>query len=1752
MTINNLFILTAIFACLLSFCLGIEQIFDNQPTLPKILEAGQTTYYSFTVQPNISLNTNHLILNAAAGGDEDSDPDLYISKTSEFPNATNSQWSCTTWGQEICVVPKSAISSGQTFYIAVYCLNKCNFKLSARLSEELEITNDIPISGNLKASESRIFMVRIPDDNEINSFSVIANLGTTNTSMVRLLMRPARTENDFPSTSFSFSGIPVWLGVGLRLYESDPKYFCRNCTFRIILSSAVETTFLISFRAIKGITKIKESWYDTYDLVKGGEKNCYEYNVKDPKETLEISLNTYSGNPDIYVHPREIPKTLEQFTFKSTGDLDEIMSISSEQRNSLNAPTGIYYVCVYGSFPASYNLMIYTSTYQITQKIPIQSGLTRTMHVKQDEMLTFEYVMKEQTINTNISISLKSLTGNADLYIKYCKSPIGAMGKEIEPCEITKNDMTSTTILKSVQTSSVDEIKTQFRPMDCKGDGIKCVYLIGVYGVMDTRFSLSVFGEDQLESPLVEGVPVFGHVGLYQFTHYVFSITDPDTQSIRVQLTSMSGDADLYISRINPMCGCLLAERSSNLDNFLQDAISFTKEKDGSLNQTYHISVHGYTDSRFSIYYTTTTEKSKIPEVWLYDGQPQMGTINIAGKQNAILYKFATSFDIEDLHPIKLILSDINGQYAIFIGADYQPTRTNYTWFFDTSYQTSLNIFANDPHYRRKAIYYVLVEHNPNIENRGNSFMIKYLSGSFITDIQESIPEMNNMTRNEFLYYRYQVTNNTAPITVTVTPLSGDPDLYISLDEKNKRPTKELADLISTSFGADSITVESSEFFTKNPVCVSSGYSSSKCGLYIGVTCASNQCSFSLTVNHKNSAGSKLIDGFPQFGKVSENNPQHFSFSPKFNSKTVISAYPQSGFIRIYANLYPITRHYDLNSANLLYPTPNQNNITGNSKANVESITIDEKLLEKCGLLCKVYISVYYTNMGRTNEISINSRSEFMIVATSKFLWLSDGMTIADSVQEKTYKFYYFTVPCNDCILSISLAALSEGDPDLFINKGTEKLPSMELSDFKSTAYRGDFLQITGSENYFINNPNDKINGTYVIGVHGFTNSTYSLTVTTSASSVQFVTLGIPTRKESKKGEINYFTFHSWKGDSIIVTLTMHSGRAILRGNVAQDIRETNILDHLPVTEAKSTWSSTRENTLNSMLINKYDSKFIDNGTYFFAVEALELSSYDIIVDYQDENFNTFIPLAEPYQIIMPKDSERRVAFIVNEKSEISINLYMNYGSISGTMALSKDGNTENIWNFNEAGLVISHTDTRFVEGTYYLTFKAKSDASFTVTVKAKNENTKLNIIKLAEGTPQSSEISQTNKAAYFYYVIPAIPDTYYGRISISVKFSEPVRDSAIYMRKIVNNDTEMPRESLFDVKIPYNQDTGTLGGTFDLKFVSYGSVAISVYGEAFKTHKFVITVWTSGIISMVPQQEYHNEIARITETHIYEIKLQKASKLFVEVIPCSGEVEFKVGKSLARINDKGYDLKKSELSKGKLYGSVDAPVGNYYVVVKGIGQPPESGGERILYNIRTITKDAKDVIDLEDFYMDNYGNIQYMLEGNEVTLSWGALKSRANDISENVDAEFKVYFSEKNNTNMFTVCGIALAKKVCETKENFCKFKMPRRSNQFQYTFNVIAKLKNLDQSVAYNPVVVQISRINSRAFRYMMLGIFILMIIFAAATIYYCRRYKKVQKQLVYEMNDARNLSHVTTEMEIPAIKAESYSHLKPRTDE
>jgi len=1600
-------------------------------------------------------------------------------------------------------------------------MRDCAYTITVRLAKDFVLYEGRKITSELLKDQTKIYSFFVPDDSDIYSISI--DLGVFgNSNQVKMYATIAKDENTTPDNMNTIPVVPSWFGLSARAYDGNNYEFCRNCWYKVMISSNEEITYTLLYHTSKAITRIRERFFATYELVQYGERNCYEYLVENREDVLEVSINTFSGDPNIYVNPKTLPTTKEEFAFKTSGDLDEVLFIDPQQRREENALTGKYYICIYGALSSSYGLFVNVMQEGEIPKEYIYSGLTRTSQVKKDQLKTFTFLLF-QSEKTNITFTLTSLSGNADLYIVMCMEDLDDYGVPMNECSLNKDNLESPEVFKSEMVSSVDMIAFQYDPKDCLNMNKQCNYIVGVLGKADSRFALSVVADENIETPLIEGRPTYGFVGHKQKAYYTFVVNDAKTESIKIQLTSLSGDADLLVNRFRRGSKQEFEKYSNNIA-YMPDTITFTKEEHGVLNASYHIIVYGETSATFTIMFITNAPAIKDKAILLIDGTPQIITIN--DTEGELCYFHAPSVK----QNIKIQLTPIVGSYLVYIGADFIPNERNYTWRMNL-YDHDIEILARDNKYITSGRYNILIQ--KSIKNDDSPYMasIKFTTGTFHTTIVERQPELGNLAQSEVRYYKYNVISYTGSITILVTPFSGDPDLYISISPGNDKPGLGNSDYSALTVGADYIKIPIEEISRKNANCIADSFTSIDCSIYIGVRCASEICMYNLQVGRSSEFIMNLIDGYSQFGITFDQDPQYYIYKPGITEgTTIISIYPRYDAVKAYVSLASESQREDIK------PSPDNNNLVTFNRANMAILVIPQEAKDRCGNYCRYYIGVYVDEMSGSKK-----EREFTIVVSSSVRQLVEGQTIIDYVDSRKYRYYRFDAPFENCTMSVSVTPLSAGDPDLFVNRGRGRLPDKDNADFRSISYRGDLLQIPvgGTESH-------PWRRSFLIAVYGSQNSTYSLTITTSASMIHELNQGTPSRQEQAARTIHYFIFHSWRKANIAISLTMRSGRAIIRANVIENAREVNLLEKLPSAEATSTWSSLRKNTLNYLLIEATDTKYKESGAYIIAVEAEESSSYDITIEYESSEDYKLLKLSESYRVTLNTDAQKKFKFELDSYDDVKVTINAFYGVVEGSISTTKDGDIK--WGFsNNEGVLIRANEANFGIGTFYLVLKARRNADLVLMIEYDKEP-----MWLSEGLPTNSKVKK-NMPAYFYYSIPKNSKSEELTMNIYITLTErSFIYPSMYVRHISKDDSKNPDSKLYDYKATWDPDVKQLGLSTEVKAKEGSTLAIAVITEATQLTNFDIMAWTSGFALLTLDHLYSNKFYNMGEVHVYQLTLTSTPRVYIEVIPCLGEVEFFVSKTIANINDRKYDLKKSEISKGRLFGALERPAGIYYISVRSVGI--DNVTEYGQYTIRAFSTDTSSAANLEDFLLGSYGNIQMEYSNNKVTLSWRPPYIRG-AFTPLKKVTYSVYMSSGNEENMNTICGIKYGnaeKILTDILVTSAEYGLKRKKGVTQYTFNVLATIHGYNTTMAYNPITLQVLRDSRPRSRVFIIGAIVAIIILVAIAIYFWRKYKAAMKELHYEMNDVRNLGNISAGREMSAEKVETYQHLRMGGDE
>lgn len=219
--------------------------------------------------------------------------------------------------------------------------------------------------------------------------------------------------------------------------------------------------------------------------------------------------------------------------------------------------------------------------------------------------------------------------------------------------------------------------------------------------------------------------------------------------------------------------------------NYRDDSITIPSSE--LKKQDYYIGVNAFLNVTFSI-----TASFKLT-TRLQDGKPQ------AGKVRSEASNYYTMVVDENTKHVTFTLSPYNGRAYLFVSTTEKPDRTKPSTYQRSSFEDSLQSItfaAGDTDFCTKCTYYVMVTGAAN----ETSYSILGATSNSITSLQDGIPLYSQVSTKEWQYYTFKLDNEKADLQISLTPLSGDPDLYISTEIEH--PTETNYTLKSTGTGS--------------------------------------------------------------------------------------------------------------------------------------------------------------------------------------------------------------------------------------------------------------------------------------------------------------------------------------------------------------------------------------------------------------------------------------------------------------------------------------------------------------------------------------------------------------------------------------------------------------------------------------------------------------------------------------------------------------------------------------------------------------------------------------------------------------------------------------------------------------------------------------------------------------------------------------------------------------------------------------
>jgi hypothetical protein len=300
--------------------------------------------------------------------------------------------------------------------------------------------------------------------------------------------------------------------------------------------------------------------------------------------------------------------------------------------------------------------------------------------------------------------------------------------------------------------------------------------------------------------------------------------------------------------------------------SFGADVIAFDYTSEGYIVGTYYVAVYAYEETSFSVSVTAQDISGVDPEdvvSALVDGTPQTGLISQDGAMHYYTFFKSAQTPASDL---TISVTPIYGDPDLYVSTQDLPTVESYTWSSGQWGRDSLTISATDPDFCQDCMYLIGVRAYSH-----TLYSIVASSETGTTRLQFGIPAQGTVQEGNYQYYSFTVLDPTQAIVISLTSLTGDPDLFVS---DTARPTEDNYRWVSEWFGSDVVTIEADELSTGE--------------YYIGVY-GFETSSFVLTVSTSSSSVT-LIPGQPQSDAIQAGESLSYNFHfPQVPKDTDIS-----------------------------------------------------------------------------------------------------------------------------------------------------------------------------------------------------------------------------------------------------------------------------------------------------------------------------------------------------------------------------------------------------------------------------------------------------------------------------------------------------------------------------------------------------------------------------------------------------------------------------------------------------------------------------------------------------------------------------------------------------------------------------------------------------------------------------------------------------------------------------------------------
>jgi len=1369
------------------------------------------------------------------------DPDLFVSRAVRQPNSSSFQWHSERFGDDtITILPSDAHSCTAdeihrracVYFVSVFASDNSTFSLVASINQPTQLSDGVPQYSSAVLPSWKYFELRTlcPEHAEVTisyqvlSGRLVAYVGTD--------MWPDGSRASYHwSTSW-------WSSLHSIQIARDDPYRCLDattCSYKIGVYAQANTSFLMT-GFTNCVARSLSNGKPVQSHLERGKSDTFQFTLEQSNNNVSFVVTPLSGDPDLFITcPPGVDARCRGIYIPPNQTNYDISArkFGADIVDFPNAALGTYYITVFAFQNTTFTLMAIATSATANDAVTLYSGQPQagTVFVNSYKHYTFE-LFGEHSVVFNLDQAYGStvllVNANAEM--------------NVFPT-IGNADYQSTT--GRLELDSADE----------------GIYTISVFGSSTSGYTISATFDNE-PTQLIGGSSVLGGAGRGQYVYYYLEV-DSFEDDITITVTPLSGDPDLYVSTTN--------HTPSAADNqwagvaYRDDSVVITRfdthyclPSSSSTSCVYYIAVYGYSNCRYSISASFTSSQS------LQIGVPVSGTVSVHTMQ---FYTFEVSDANSD---ISIAVTARDGNVNLFVAVNYEPSQTNYTWaqqgWFSgdvlTLRHADAGFCASSPS-GAPCVYYLGV-----YGISASNYTLTVSSGAEATTLADGVPVRAHLEAGTYGYYQFALAGVGHELDITLTALSGDPDIIMSNDTVCARPRfGMLCPHVWTSgqAGSDSLTV----------VSAAPGH------YYIGVYAFTNT-TFVISAYSRDPAGDSvinLVNGQPQSGTVDQRTYKYYQIHASDGSPLSITLSVSVGDPDLYVTYSP-------DNVDPVMPTVSHHN-WASTAAGGDFISIPTTQPGVYTIGVYGFTSATYTILAA--------------FAGNMPITLSSGVPFLRNTPSGSYEHFVFNVDRLDEELTITVTPFS-GDPDLYM--ATDMFPNGTHYTWSATSYQADSITV----------PHTRLTlGTYYISVYSWGwNSSYSIVA--SFSNTTDLQDGVPQMGHVEREAAQYYSFHVSHSNlqppqTIGFTVTQRQGVAYLY---------VSTRDYPVANDPNSyQWSSRRYASDQLVRITPSDAQYDPTATrYYVMVYGYQPANYTVTATTGTVSVRLFSGVSQNMWV---KTGENAVFYYtVDSVADISVSVTPFNGDPDLYLAFGYEPNTTHYQrrslNWGEDHITVAHDDAIFQQTTLFLAVHAFVNTTFQIVLTATPVGHN-QTIDLVNGVPQSGSLPTRGKI-YYRFTSPSTSK------DVTITVTPTSGDPDLY----VNANGQQPSTSSFQY---WSSSTGLDQVVVPASACQACTVDILVYG--FSATYYTVMASLAATSMQLQDGVGVSGSLGLREYAYYSIYVEQQGQLSIDVLTLSGDPDLYVSRSNHFPNASSWEWRRTNFGSDHLVISPAAP-GFYYI----------------------------------------------------------------------------------------------------------------------------------------------------------------------------------------------------------------------------